>query len=63
MSLARLWRDQGKRTEARDLLTPVYDWFTEGFAFGIGLHQMMNQRAGMTGCARQSRQATVSGTL
>jgi class 3 adenylate cyclase/tetratricopeptide (TPR) repeat protein len=31
MSLARLWRDQGKRTEARDLLTPIYGWFTEGF--------------------------------
>ncbi len=31
MSLARLWRDQGKRAEARDLLAPVYDWFTEGF--------------------------------
>jgi class 3 adenylate cyclase/tetratricopeptide (TPR) repeat protein len=30
-SLARLWRDQGKRTEARDLLSPVYEWFTEGF--------------------------------
>jgi predicted ATPase len=30
-SLARLWRDQGKRTEARNLLTPVYSWFTEGF--------------------------------
>ena len=30
-SLARLWRDQGKRDEARDLLAPVYDWFTEGF--------------------------------
>ena len=29
-SLSRLWRDQGKRAEARDLLTPVYDWFTEG---------------------------------
>ena len=29
-SLARLWRDQGKRTEARDLLSPVYNWFTEG---------------------------------
>jgi predicted ATPase len=29
-SLARLWRDQGKRTEARDLLAPVYNWFTEG---------------------------------
>ena len=30
-SLARLWRDQGKLTEARDLLAPVYNWFTEGF--------------------------------
>jgi predicted ATPase len=29
-SLTRLWRDQGKRTEARDLLAPVYNWFTEG---------------------------------
>jgi class 3 adenylate cyclase/tetratricopeptide (TPR) repeat protein len=31
-SLARLWRDQGKRAEARDLLAPIYAWFTEGFA-------------------------------
>jgi predicted ATPase len=31
MSLARLWRDQGKVKEARELLAPVYDWFTEGF--------------------------------
>jgi predicted ATPase len=30
-SLARLWRDQGKRTEARNLLAPIYGWFTEGF--------------------------------
>ncbi len=29
-SLARLWADQGKRIEARDLLAPVYDWFSEG---------------------------------
>jgi len=29
-SLARLWRDQDKRTEARDLLAPIYNWFTEG---------------------------------
>jgi predicted ATPase len=29
--LTRLWRNQGKRTEAHDLLAPVYDWFTEGF--------------------------------
>jgi len=31
MSMARLWRDQGNRDEARDLLAPVYGWFTEGF--------------------------------
>ncbi|MBV9814752.1 MAG: hypothetical protein JO229_03255 [Alphaproteobacteria bacterium] len=31
-SLARLWRDQGRRAAARDLLAPVYGWFTEGFA-------------------------------
>jgi class 3 adenylate cyclase/tetratricopeptide (TPR) repeat protein len=31
MSMARLWRDQGKRDEARELLDPVYGWFTEGF--------------------------------
>jgi predicted ATPase len=30
-SLARLRRDQGKRKEARELLAPVYGWFTEGF--------------------------------
>jgi predicted ATPase len=30
-SLARLWRDQRKRAEARELLAPIYDWFTEGF--------------------------------
>src|SRR5271169_6897422 len=31
MSLARFRRDQGKRDEARELLAPVYGWFTEGF--------------------------------
>jgi class 3 adenylate cyclase/tetratricopeptide (TPR) repeat protein len=30
MGLARLWRDQGKSTEARNLLAPIYGWFTEG---------------------------------
>ena len=30
-SLARLWQGQGKVAEARELLAPVYDWFTEGF--------------------------------
>src|SRR5262249_22593731 len=31
MSLARLWRHQGKRAEAHELLAPIYGWFTEGF--------------------------------
>jgi predicted ATPase len=30
-SMAQLWRDQGHRDRARDLLAPVYGWFTEGF--------------------------------
>jgi predicted ATPase len=30
-SLARLWRDHGRRHEAHDLLAPIHDWFTEGF--------------------------------
>ena len=29
--MARLWRDQGKWDDARDLLAPIYGWFTEGF--------------------------------
>ena len=31
MSLARLWRDHGKPQQARELLAPIYGWFTEGF--------------------------------
>jgi len=31
MSIARLWRDQDKRNQARDLLAPLFGWFTEGF--------------------------------
>ena len=31
MSIARLWRDQGKRQQAQDLLAPLYSWFTDGF--------------------------------
>jgi hypothetical protein len=31
MSMVRLWRDQGKTQQARELLAPVYGWFTEGF--------------------------------
>jgi predicted ATPase len=31
MSMSRMWRDLCKRQQARDLLAPVYGWFTEGF--------------------------------
>jgi predicted ATPase len=31
ISMARLWRDQGRRDEARNLLAPLFGWFTEGF--------------------------------
>jgi predicted ATPase len=31
MSLSRLWLQQGKQVEARELLAPIYEWFTEGF--------------------------------
>ena len=31
MSLSRLWQEQGKRVAARELLAPIYGWFTEGF--------------------------------
>ncbi len=31
MSLSHLWQQQGKRAEARELLAPIYSWFTEGF--------------------------------
>ena len=31
MSLSRLWQQQGKQVDARELLAPIYSWFTEGF--------------------------------
>ena len=31
MSMARLWRDQGRRQQAHDLLAPIYGWFSQGF--------------------------------
>jgi adenylate cyclase len=34
MSLSRLWQRQGKKAEARQLLTEIYGWFTEGFDTG-----------------------------
>jgi predicted ATPase len=53
-SLARLWRDAGRPTEARDQLSPVYNWFTEGFdlpdlrdalALLDNLDQILSERA------------------
>jgi len=40
-SLARLWRDQGRRLEARNLLLPIYGWFREGF----GTSDLKNAKA------------------
>jgi predicted ATPase len=34
MSLCRLWQQQGKAEDARQLLAGIYDWFTEGFGTG-----------------------------
>jgi hypothetical protein len=47
-SLSRLWRDQGKPAEARDLLTPVYGWFTEG----LDLPDLQNARDPIDDVAR-----------
>ena len=41
MSLARLWRDQGKPQQAHELLAPIYGWFTEGF----GTRDLMEAKA------------------
>jgi tetratricopeptide (TPR) repeat protein len=49
-SLARLRRDQGKRAEARDLLAPVYDWFTEG----LDLPDLKDARVLIDDLARQT---------
>jgi tetratricopeptide (TPR) repeat protein len=47
MSLARLWRNQGKRKEARELFAPVYGWFTEGF----NTHDLKEAKAFLEECA------------
>jgi class 3 adenylate cyclase/predicted ATPase len=46
-SLARLWRDQGKPDDARELLAPVYDWFSEGFETADlkAAHELLNELA------------------
>jgi hypothetical protein len=51
MSMARLWRDQGKREDARDLLAPVYGWFTEGF----DTRDLKEAKACLTSCPHESR--------
>ena len=45
MSMARLWRSQGKQHQARELLAPVYGWFTEGFDTGVTVCGRMRQAA------------------
>jgi predicted ATPase len=46
-SLARLWRDQGKRTEGHDLIAPIYGWFTEGLDTPVlqGAKALLNELA------------------
>ena len=46
-ALSRLWQQQGKGAEARELLTPIYDWFTEGFDTA----DLQEARALLTGLA------------
>jgi Protein of unknown function (DUF938) len=49
MSMARLWRDQGKREEARSLLAPVYAWFSEGY----DTLDLKEAKALLTSCRRE----------
>src|SRR5262249_28155615 len=51
MSLARLWRDHGKVQQARELLAPVYGWFTEGF----DTHNLKEAKALLEELAAQGR--------
>jgi predicted ATPase len=46
-SLARLWRDQGRLSEARDLLAPIYGWFSEG----LELRELVDAKALLEGMA------------
>jgi predicted ATPase len=48
MSLARLWRDQGKVQQARELLAPVYGWFIEGFDTRTSLNRLPSLIASRT---------------
>ena len=53
-AMARLWRDQGKRQQARELLAPLCDWFTEGFDM-LDLKEAKALLARSTPCQRQHR--------
>ena len=60
MSMARLWRDQGKRDEARELLAPVYGWFTEGF----DTLDLKEAKALLNSCRREcGRECQLMGTI
>ena len=57
MSMARLWRSQGKSQQARELLAPVYGWFTEGFDT-LDLKQakaLLDELAREGPCGREAR--------
>jgi tetratricopeptide (TPR) repeat protein len=58
MSLARLWRDQGKRAEARELLASVYNWFTEGF----GTPALREAKCLWKSCRHERRTGLAGGT-
>jgi hypothetical protein len=71
MSMARLWRDQGKPQQARELLAPVYGWFTEGFdmldpkeakslldVFGVSLLFLSTKVVTVGCCARSDIEET-----
>jgi predicted ATPase len=64
MSTARLWRDQGKRDEAREVLAPVFGWFTEGFDTGSergeGVAWLLEERARSRGRMRASTAGKIS---
>ena len=55
MSLARLWRDEGKAQQARELLVPVYGWLTEEF----DTRDLKGARALLDAAAQSSQRAAV----
>ena len=55
MSLSRLWQQQGKRTEAHELLAPIYGWFTEGFDTA----DLQEAKALLEGVGRITRAGTI----